>query len=181
MTFPVELIRTLNRRLAFDTYRERASKNHESGVLVMQPSKAHRRLASAMSIFTLAITTMFISDYGVKPSGWWWPPALFCLVSLVASVATLYSLRRRLHVSDRGLVSKSATGREIVVTWNDIERVRFHSWRGALHVYGRKNECIVIPSTMSGTKDLESMMQEKLPVQIFATAFMKYRASLKDL
>jgi hypothetical protein len=181
MTVPVELIRALNRRLAFDTYRERASKDPDSGALMMRPSTAHRRLAWAVSAFALAISAKFISDYGVNPSAWWWLPALFCLAFLVASVAMLYSLRRRLYVSDRGLVSKSLAGREIFVAWNDIERVCFRNWGAAMRVYSRKNQSVVIPCTMSGTNDLEKMMREKLPLQVFATAFMKYRASLKDL
>ena len=171
-----------DRWLALETYREPASKDEATGQLIMQPSRGHRRLAWKLAAgVTFVISGTLIRGFGAGPLGWWWPATLVGLLMLLGSMAMLLSLRRRLYLTDRGLLSKPAVGRQTFIAWNDIERVRFHKWSRELRVHGRKSETVAIPSTMSGTQDLEDMMKKRLPPQVFITAFIQHRASLKKI
>ena len=105
-----------DRWLALETYRERASKDEDTGQLTMQPSRGHRRLAWKVAAgVTLVISANLIAGFGAEPLGWWWPATLVGLLMLLGSMAMLLSLRRRLHLTDRGLLSKSAVGRQTFI------------------------------------------------------------------
>jgi len=162
-------------------YRERADRDSASGELIMKPSKAQRRFVWIVLAATLTAPAIFISKLGIDPSSWPLPAALLCVALMLGSTAWLVSLRRRIYISTSGIVSRPPLGRETSIAWTDISSVRFREWGRKLCIYTKKRPTIVIPSTMSGAQDLEDMMDQHLQVQVYAMAFMKYRASLKHL
>lgn len=181
MHVPPSFAKTFNRWLFVGSYRERAVKDDSSAALVMKPSRAQQRFAWMVWLTTPLMLVFFMSEFGVNPSSWWWPAALFCSIYIAACVACLYASRRRIYISNEGLLSKRPFAPAVFIPWSDIESVRFRQWGRTLRIHGKRSGAIVIPSTMSGARDLESTMRAKLPFQVFSMAFMKYRASLKDL
>jgi hypothetical protein len=172
---------TAVRDLFVGSYRERADKDAASGTLIMKLSRVHRRLAWFTLAATLVTLTLFIAKLGIDPTSWWWFASLLCSMLILGSAAFLLSMRRRIYLSTDGIVSRPPLGRETSIAWSDITAVRFRQWGWTLRIHTKQGVTIVIPSAMSGGKDLEEMMDRRLPVQVYAMAFMKYRAALKQL
>jgi hypothetical protein len=108
-------------------------------------------------------------------------PAALGVMLFVPVVGFLNTLRRRIHVSDEGLLVQSPWTGTRHLPWADICELRFREWGQTIRVRGKDSRWSAIPVSMTGLDDLERVMCKHLPTSTVAPAFTEYRMYLAGL
>ena len=101
------------------------------------------------------------------------------VILLVPLAGFLNTLRRRIRVSEEGLLVKSPWTGSRHLAWADICELTFREkWGQTILVRGTDSRWSAIPVSMTGLDELERVMCKHLPTSTVAPAFTEYRMYL---
>jgi hypothetical protein len=139
------------------------------GGILMKPTLRQRKFAISLALMGSAVgLIIFLIEYPL-----WQRGLILCSLFLLITWPYLLTLRRRVVVTEEGLLEVKILGRSRKVTWSAIRSISFRKSTQVLRLKVQGGGTIVIPVYMSGLWDLEGRCSSHLSIGVRGDAFQK--------